>query len=103
MLPPKTHVLAPRIATANSLGQGSVMGEDSLLERVTAAGAATDPTAIKSGRPSKASSSKFCQQKGQESPIETATRSRSNRGFFCLRIANNDSYSMILRRASVGL
>ena len=77
------------------------MGEDSLLERVTAAGAATGPTAIKSGRPSKASSSKPC-RKGRGVP-ETATRSRSNRGFSCLRIANNDSYSMILRRASVGL
>ena len=50
--------------------QGSVMGEDSLLERVTAAGAATGPTAIKSGRPSKASSSKPCQQKGQGSPMK---------------------------------
>ena len=80
------------------------MGEDSLLERVTAAGDTTGPDSHKNqGGPSKASSQKHLPAERAGESHETATRSRSNRGFSCLRIANNDSYSMILRRASVGL
>jgi hypothetical protein len=73
---------------------GERVGEDSLLERVTAAGAATDPTAITLGGRRRPRPRKPCQQKGRGSH-ETATRSRSNCGFSCRRIANNDSYSMI--------
>ena len=53
---------------SESMAEG--VGEDSLLERVTAAGAVTDPTAITLGGRRRSRPRKPCQQKGQGSPMK---------------------------------